>query len=412
MILIHGKYYDLEHFNHPGGRTILELCKNEPDCTALFESYHAFCDMTKITNIMKNLQVGIDTNNENMFLFKTDGFYNTCKKEIKEKLSLTRTNTKADINWLTTVFYSSLLFIFLQYLFFIFNNGLLKCICGFLSGITIMSFGYNVLHDSSHYSISYYPFINNLISHICQPFILSNHILWSYHHCIRHHQYTGSIEYDPDMRNSQPFFRKSKALSVRKNEFTKRFIGIKLLFFNLLFPGTMLGQSLSYHLVWARKNKLWNMKLPDLYFNEWSIFEYLIAFLFCIFEIYYTGIYFIFHIIGTNVGFFIGSAPDHDMYCTHQEMQNTDYSKNDWGEIQVRHSANFMKNNTFFTKFYGGINYQIEHHLFPTLNGHKLKMISPIVEKCCKQFDIPYNSIDSPIKVFQEIKHTYENVHL
>lgn len=48
MIHIRGKVYNLTEFNHPGGKNILKLCKNEQDCTALFESYHAFSDIEKI----------------------------------------------------------------------------------------------------------------------------------------------------------------------------------------------------------------------------------------------------------------------------------------------------------------------------------------------------------------------------
>ena len=44
-MFIYGKLYNLKNFDHPGGIEILNLCKNEPDCTALFESYHAFCNM-------------------------------------------------------------------------------------------------------------------------------------------------------------------------------------------------------------------------------------------------------------------------------------------------------------------------------------------------------------------------------
>lgn len=45
-IKIHGREYNISEFRyiHPCGAEILELCQNQPDCTALFESYHAFCD--------------------------------------------------------------------------------------------------------------------------------------------------------------------------------------------------------------------------------------------------------------------------------------------------------------------------------------------------------------------------------
>ena len=70
---IHGKIYDLTQFadEHPGGRQILELCSKEPDCTALFESYHAFCDMIKIKSIMKLYET--DETAEQMFKIEKNG---------------------------------------------------------------------------------------------------------------------------------------------------------------------------------------------------------------------------------------------------------------------------------------------------------------------------------------------------
>ena len=62
--------------------------------------------------------------------------------------------------------------------------------------------------------------------------------------------------------------------------------------------------------------------------------------IFVIFEFYYGGLYFLLHLIGTNIAFFIGSAPDHDMYTTHLQIEQS-VSNTDWGEIQVKHSANF-----------------------------------------------------------------------
>ena len=413
MILnIHGKRYNLEKFNHPGGQEILELCNNEPDCTALFESYHAFCDINKIRRIMKKYEI-VSTNNtrKQMFNFKYNGFYNTCKNEVIKKFGYNRLNSKSDVNWCVTVTISLLLFFSFQYLYlFHFTNPFLRLFSSFFSGITIISLGYNILHDGSHHAISKYTFINQILSRIIQSLLLWNHKLWLYHHCIRHHQYTGNYELDPDMRNSRPFFRKSDKIKPRNNEFTKSNIGLKLLLFNILFPGTTLGQSLSYHLIWVRKKNLWKMDLPNKYFDKWTFFQYLISFCFCIFEIYYGNVYFLVYIIGTNIGFFIGSAPDHDMYNTHLQISNYD-KKMDWGELQVRNSANFMSNYPLFTKFYGGINYQIEHHLFPTLNNHKLKKISPIVKDCCMKFNIPYHSIDNPIEIYSEIVKTYQNIH-
>jgi fatty acid desaturase len=416
-MIIHGKVYDLKGFKHPGGTEILKLCKNEPDCTALFESYHAFCDMTKIKTIMKQYEVELSNEEPKpLFNFSKSGFYNICREKVKYYIN-ERKNVKANLEWFKTVVITSLMFIFFQYtLLFCDSNGLnsisgiWKLCCSLMSGITLMSLGYNVLHDGSHHAISKYSFINKIMSVGINGLLLLNHTLWSYHHCIRHHQYTGFTKMDPDMRNSMPFLRKSKKIEKSKVEYTKKFIGFKLLFFNIIFPGTMFGQTLMYHYFWIKNKKLWKMKLPELFYDNWTILQYIISIVFCLTGLIYGGIYFLFHIIGTNIGYFIGSAPDHDMFPTHLEIENIDYKK-DWGELQVRHSGNFMNDNDLFTKFYGGINYQIEHHLFPTLNNHKLKMISPIVQQCCKDFNIPYTVVNNPIDVFNQVLKTYETVH-
>jgi len=40
----------------------------------------------------------------------------------------------------------------------------------------------------------------------------------------------------------------------------------------------------------------------------------------------------------------------------------------------------------------GGLNYQIEHHLFPSIPRHRLSKLKPIVENFCKEHQLPYFS--------------------
>lgn len=43
--------------------------------------------------------------------------------------------------------------------------------------------------------------------------------------------------------------------------------------------------------------------------------------------------------------------------------------------------------------FHGGLQYKIEHHLFPRLPRHNLRKIRPVVQAFCKKHDIPYVSV-------------------
>ena len=41
--------------------------------------------------------------------------------------------------------------------------------------------------------------------------------------------------------------------------------------------------------------------------------------------------------------------------------------------------------------WYGGLNYQIEHHLFPTMPRNRLKLAQPLVRRFCEQHGVPYH---------------------
>jgi len=57
----------------------------------------------------------------------------------------------------------------------------------------------------------------------------------------------------------------------------------------------------------------------------------------------------------------------------------------------------------------GGLNYQIEHHLFPTVPRHNLSKIKPLVEEFCKQNKLPYISEDF-VTCFLKIENTLARV--
>ncbi len=61
-----------------------------------------------------------------------------------------------------------------------------------------------------------------------------------------------------------------------------------------------------------------------------------------------------------------------------------------WAEHQLYTTANFAKDNKFITWFVGGLNYQIEHHLFPNVCHVHYKAISKIVQQTAKEFKLPY----------------------
>jgi linoleoyl-CoA desaturase len=58
--------------------------------------------------------------------------------------------------------------------------------------------------------------------------------------------------------------------------------------------------------------------------------------------------------------------------------------------MQICNSGNFLMDNLWWTRIFGGINYQIEHHLFPNMSNIHYPEVSKIIRSYCKDHNLPY----------------------
>jgi linoleoyl-CoA desaturase len=65
--------------------------------------------------------------------------------------------------------------------------------------------------------------------------------------------------------------------------------------------------------------------------------------------------------------------------------------ENEFAVHQLLTTSDFARNNVFITWFVGGLNFQIEHHLFPHICHVHYKNLSYIVEQTAKDFNLSYN---------------------
>lgn len=64
---------------------------------------------------------------------------------------------------------------------------------------------------------------------------------------------------------------------------------------------------------------------------------------------------------------------------------------NDWFEKQTMGTMN-ISCSPWMDWFHGGLQFQVEHHLFPRLPRCNLRAISPLVRELCKKHQLPYSS--------------------
>ena len=94
--------------------------------------------------------------------------------------------------------------------------------------------------------------------------------------------------------------------------------------------------------------------------------------------------------------------------------QNLDLQKDitDWGEIQVRESANFQigKYYDIYHHLFGGLNYQIEHHLFPSMchiHYPKIYVNKTTVREICMRINNKFQYRKRPKKFYSKPLYYY-----
>ena len=68
---------------------------------------------------------------------------------------------------------------------------------------------------------------------------------------------------------------------------------------------------------------------------------------------------------------------------------------NEWTIHELETTANFAKRSRILAWLIGGLNFQIEHHLFPNINHVHYPKLNPIVVATCKEFGVNYREFSS-----------------
>jgi fatty acid desaturase len=262
-----------------------------------------------------------------------------------------------------------------------------------IASISWMSLGFNVMHDASHYAISMSPVINESLSKLYNGLNLWNSKIWFYHHVLNHHSFTGILYRDPDVSHYYPFAikkREDQSRSIWKITQQNQESVIPFLIF--LFPGQHVSQSISYAIA-AFRRRLWRMNLPNA--NHTSQFYDPLDMLgvFITLSCFRVAIargnltYLILFAVSNNIIYGLNVIFDHDSI---ENLVTNEYDGDNWMKMQVQHSANFMNGAHGWTRIFGSINYQIEHHLFPSMSNYYYPEIQPIVEEYCREKNIHY----------------------
>jgi linoleoyl-CoA desaturase len=261
-----------------------------------------------------------------------------------------------------------------------------------LMGLTNASIGFNVMHDACHGSYSSKKWVNNLLG-LTLNALGGNAFFWKQKHNVLHHTYTNIEGIDDDIAQSKllrqsptqewmPLHRYQHLYLTVAYSFTM-FMWVSVRDFKKYFTRKIYNTPLQ-PMDRAEHITFWVSKL--LY----VLFYIALPIIFVGFQAWLVG-YLVMNILtGIVVSYVFQLAhavegPEFDSVGIEDKL-----IENEWAVHQVRTTSNFAINNPWINWYVGGLNFQVEHHLFPRISHVHYPAISKIVQEHCKQFDLPY----------------------
>lgn len=264
-----------------------------------------------------------------------------------------------------------------------------------LMGIGMAGIGMAVMHDAAHGSSSDKKWLNKLLSRTIY-LIGGSAFTWNIQHNIKHHTFTNIRGHDEDI-DTKAIIRLSHYAPLKK---IHRFQYIYAFFIYMLMTIAKLGNDFSqladYNRTGYTTEQNAKPKHEQIKLITFKVLYILLCLglplLFSAFSWWLILIGFLtMHLTAGGIMSIIFQMA-HVTEGADQPLLNIEGNiENEWAIHELHTTVNFSRNNQILGWFIGGLNFQIEHHLFPNICHVHYKKISPIVEQTAKDFGLRYN---------------------
>lgn len=377
VLRIDGVYYDTQKMAdaHPGGDLVVLMC-NKQDATAMFNSSHRRTfNHEKYKKFVVNESDVAEASKLPVYTQKYDTYFEICEK-VKPMLA----KTGGFATWeyfLKVIFLLGVVLTIDVYTIFYGRMMWMTIVQSFFFGWI----GLNIQHDANHGAVSKTWSVNRMLG-LSQDVIGGNSLGWMINHNTVHHVHCNDTDLDHDL--DIPLLRLHKKVPWKLNHTMQQiyFMILQVLFgpvhvtynFLLIWSGPTEAQKIYKH-YWSL-NQITSLILPlrivSIAMHSHSIQNTLLH----MFVQYAVG--------GLYLAFFF--IISHNFEGVHKE--NIDSTQGCFVRNQVETSCNV--GGAKLAQINGGLNFQIEHHLFPRVHHSNYAKIAPAVKEICKKKGISY----------------------
>lgn len=263
-------------------------------------------------------------------------------------------------------------------------------------GVGMAGVGMNIMHDGNHGSYSSKKWVNKIMGG--SIYVLAGNVYnWQVQHNVLHHTYTNIHGHDEDLDAG-------RIIRFSKHSKWQRFHRFQHFYSVALYGLLTFNWALTVDFKQTRrylKRKLAYGKLPNPV-TQWSIVgisKALYVFIWIVIPILVLSIAWWKILIGFFIMHYTAGLILSIVFQLAHVVEKTDMPlpddtgsmKNTWAIHQLFTTVNFGTTNRFINWFTGGLNHQVEHHIFPNISHIHYNQLSKIVKQTAKECQLPYH---------------------
>lgn len=263
-----------------------------------------------------------------------------------------------------------------------------------LMGVGMAGVGMNIMHDANHGAFSANPRINALLGYSLN--LLGGSVFnWKLQHNHLHHTFTNIAHWDDDI-SDKPGLRLSPHTELKP---AHRFQWLHALaIYSLATLYWVTAKDFMQFVRYTRNGINKNTPAQNRVLLARIIATKLVYFSIFLIGPILMGLpvsevvagFLLMHVIGGIILTVIFQLAHTVEETTFPQPTEQGVIENEWAIHQMNTTVNFSRRNRLLSWYLGGLNFQVEHHLFPKICHIHYPRISGIVERTAREFNVPY----------------------
>ena len=287
----------------------------------------------------------------------------------------------------------------------VYNTLLTNTLLAVIMGIATAGIGMAIMHDANHGSYSKKQWINKLFGYTINLAAGASATNWRIQHNVLHHTYTNieGLDEDIDLGDMMKFGPsiEEKPKKVHKYQYLYAWFLYGFLTLNWTFVKDF-SQAKRYGKMGLMKTQQTTVAreftiliVTKLIYFGYILFVPLLVLDISIWEM--LLFFFVLHFVCGSILSWVFQLAHVVEDMEFPEFDNNNVVHDSFYAHQLKTTANFYVSR-LFSWYMGGLNYQVEHHLFPNISHVHYRNLMPIVKSTAEEYGLPYNCAPSFFK--------------